>query len=70
MFRNLNVREVGSYLGRAARMMVGMPDYGTYVAHMEKTHPGQPYMTYEEFFKERINARYNASGSGRPFRCC
>jgi uncharacterized short protein YbdD (DUF466 family) len=50
-------------------MMVGMPDYGTYVRHMEQTHPGQPYMSYEEFFKERLNARYGG-GAGRPVRCC
>ncbi|HEY4663923.1 MAG TPA: YbdD/YjiX family protein [Comamonas sp.] len=63
------IRQAGSYLGQAARMMVGMPDYGTYVRHMEQTHPGQPYMSYEEFFKERLNARY-AGGSGGPVRCC
>ncbi|MDR2129501.1 MAG: YbdD/YjiX family protein, partial [Burkholderiaceae bacterium] len=58
MFTDLNARRVGRYLGQAARMMVGMPDYGTYVAHMQKNHPGQPFMDYETFCKERINARY------------
>ena len=64
------VAQGGRYLGAALRMMVGMPDYGTYVRHMEQTHPGQPYMSYEEFFRNRIDARYGASGAGRPMRCC
>lgn len=64
-----DLKQAGSYLGQAARMMVGMPDYGTYVRHMEQTHPGQPYMSYEEFFKERLEARYGG-GAGRPVRCC
>lgn len=69
MFNLEQLKQAGNYLGQAARMMVGMPDYGTYVRHMELTHPGQPYMTYEEFFKERLNARYGG-GAGRPIRCC
>lgn len=70
MFSNLDkLREAGSYLGKAARMMVGMPDYGTYVRHMEQNHPGKPCMSYEEFFRERLDARYGG-GKGRPVRCC
>ena len=44
MFKNLDLPRVGRYLGQAARMMVGMPDYNTYVEHMRKTHPDKPYM--------------------------
>ena len=51
-----------------ARLMVGMPNYETYVAHVSRTHPGQPVMNYTEFFRERQNARYGGRGSG--FRCC
>jgi uncharacterized short protein YbdD (DUF466 family) len=53
---------------RTARLMVGVPDYDTYVAHHRTVHPDKPAMTYEEFFWERQNARY-AVGKGR-FRCC
>lgn len=70
MWNLQQVKQAGSYLGQAARMMVGMPDYGTYVRHMEQNHPDQPYMSYEEFFKNRIQARYDCSKSGRPMRCC
>jgi uncharacterized short protein YbdD (DUF466 family) len=48
--------------------MVGVPDYENYVAHRRTNHPGQPVMSYEEFFRERQQARY-AISKGR-FRCC
>ncbi len=62
-----DLARVGKYLGQAARLMVGVPDYGTYVKHMQLTHPDSPVMSYEEFFRERQQARY---GSSRPGRCC
>lgn len=57
---------MGKYLGQAAKMMVGQPDYEAYVQHMRLTHPERTPMTYEEFFRERENARYGG-GSGK---CC
>jgi uncharacterized short protein YbdD (DUF466 family) len=54
---------------RTARLMVGIPDYETYVAHRKANHPGLPIMTYEEFFVERQEARY-AVGKGRFRGCC
>ncbi|MCO6524305.1 MAG: YbdD/YjiX family protein [Candidatus Schmidhempelia sp.] len=65
MFENL--AKAGKYLGQAAKLMVGIPDYDTYVQHMKLTHPEQSPMTYEEFFKERQDARYNGKGGTR---CC
>ncbi len=67
MFNDLS--RMGKYLGQAARMLVGMPDYDTYVEHMRNKHPDKPVMTYEEFFRERQEARYGG-GKGRPSRCC
>ena len=52
-----------------ARLMVGFPDYDTYLEHMRRTHPGAAVMTYPEFFRERQNARYGADGR-KGFRCC
>ena len=54
---------------RTTRLMVGIPDYQTYVDHRRTTHPDQPVMTYEEFFVERQNARH-AVGKGRFRGCC
>ena len=56
-------------LREGARLMIGVPDYDTYVAHKHEAHPGQPVMTYAEFFRERQSARYG-EGSTRGFRCC
>ncbi|KVE35565.1 YbdD/YjiX family protein [Burkholderia sp. TSV86] len=68
MFSDLSgeLRSAGRYLGQALRLMVGLPDYDGYVAHMRATHPDRPVMSYEEFFRERQNARYGA-GAGK---CC
>ena len=54
---------------RTARLMVGIPDYQTYVEHRRTFHPDQPIMTYEEFFRDRQDARY-AVGRGRFRGCC
>ena len=60
--------QVCACFAQTARLMVGIPDYENYVAHRRKTHPDLPIMTYEQFFRERQQARY-AVGKGR-FRCC
>ena len=53
---------------QSMRLMVGVPEYSTYVNHMRDVHSDQPIMSYEEFFRERQEARY---GSKRRFnRCC
>ena len=61
----------GHYLARALtqslRLMVGVPDYPTYLEHMRQTHPDRTPMSYEAFFRERQQARY---GGGRGGRCC
>lgn len=51
---------------RTARLIIGVPDYDTYVQHMRSKHPGQPVMSYPEFFDERMRARYKSGGG----RCC
>ena len=51
MFKDLT--QFGKYLGQAARLMVGLPDYDTYVAHMRATHPELPVMNEVEFFCNR-----------------
>ena len=65
MFETL--RKAGKYLGQAARLMVGIPDYDTYVQHMRLNHPEQTPMTYEAFYNDRVEARYGGKGNAR---CC
>ena len=62
-------RFVCERVAETARLMVGVPDYETYVAHRRTNHPGQLVMSYEEFFRERQEARY-AVGKGRFRGCC
>ena len=62
-------RFVCDRVAETARLMVGVPDYETYVAHRRENHPGQPLMTYEEFFRERQEARYSIK-KGRLRGCC
>jgi uncharacterized short protein YbdD (DUF466 family) len=57
------------WAARTARLMIGIPDYQTYVRHRQTFHPGEPIMTYEEFFRERQDSRY-AVGKGRIRGCC
>lgn len=56
-------------VAETARLMVGVPDYETYVEHRRTAHRGEPIMSYEEFFRERLDARYNI-GKGRFRGCC
>ena len=63
------MRTVRYWSTRTARLMIGVPDYETYVAHRQAKHPDQPIMTYVEFFRERQEARY-AVGKGRFRGCC
>jgi len=51
---------------QTARLIIGVPDYGTYVEHMRAHHPELPVMSYEAFFQERMEARYRSGGG----RCC
>lgn len=59
----------GRYLAQTLRLMVGVPDYPTYREHMATMHPGEPVMSYEQFFNDRQQARYGG-GPGRIGRCC
>jgi uncharacterized short protein YbdD (DUF466 family) len=51
---------------QAARRVIGIPDYDTYLRHCREHHPERVPMTYREFFAERQAARYSGTGG----RCC
>ncbi len=51
---------------QTARLLIGVPDYDTYVEHMRLRHPERPVMSYAQFFDERMRARYRGGGG----RCC
>jgi uncharacterized short protein YbdD (DUF466 family) len=64
-----NLQSLLDLAAQTARLMVGVPDYGTYLEHRRTHHPGEPVMTYEEFFRERQRARYDI-GKGKFRGCC
>jgi uncharacterized short protein YbdD (DUF466 family) len=64
-----DIRTFGEWMVRTARLMIGIPDYQTYLDHRRACHPHDHVMTYEEFFRERQDARY-AVGKGRFRGCC
>jgi uncharacterized short protein YbdD (DUF466 family) len=47
--------------------MCGIPDYDGYVEHLRRHHPERPVPSYEEFFRQRQDARYGRNGNAR---CC
>ncbi len=53
-------------VGRVIRQVTGMPDYGAYLGHHRRCHPGHPPLGEREFFADYLRARY-ADG---PNRCC
>jgi uncharacterized short protein YbdD (DUF466 family) len=61
------LKNLKDHLFQTGRMMIGLPDYERYVEHMRAQHPDQYCMTYEEFFRERQQARYSGKSSGK---CC
>jgi uncharacterized short protein YbdD (DUF466 family) len=54
---------------QTARLMVGLPDYATYVEHRHRHHPGEPVMSREAFFRDSQARRYEPA-AGRGMRCC
>lgn len=60
-----NVRRL-SFAGCAVRAVLGVPDYGRYLAHLAECHPGARPMSRDEFVAARLRARYERPGS----RCC
>jgi uncharacterized short protein YbdD (DUF466 family) len=60
------IRSAWALAVQTARLIVGVPDYETYLTHMRRTHPDKTPMSREEFFGERMHARYGSGAS----RCC
>jgi uncharacterized short protein YbdD (DUF466 family) len=50
-----------------ARLMIGLPDYERYAAHVRAHHPDRHVMSRAEFVAERMARRYEGRGAGR---CC
>jgi uncharacterized short protein YbdD (DUF466 family) len=51
---------------RALRIMIGVPRYDAYRAHLGTHHPEVQPMSRAEFERERLEARYSRPGG----KCC
>ncbi|MEG0341722.1 YbdD/YjiX family protein [Acinetobacter sp. TY1] len=49
-------------LQQSFRLMVGVPDYQTYVEHMQKNHPDLEPMDEKTFHRYCVDARYPTAG--------
>lgn len=63
------IRSILQYRKQFLELMVGVPNYETYVQHMKTHHPDEPVMSRKEFFCEAQDRRYNGKG-GNVSRCC
>ncbi|WP_130901423.1 YbdD/YjiX family protein [Pseudomonas sp. Sample_23] len=62
------LRRSFKWLRQLTRLMNGIPDYENYVQLRAVSHPGEPVMTYEQFFRDRQEARYSKRQC--TTRCC
>lgn len=60
------VRALWRFLVQTGRLIVGVPDYDVYLAHMRRVHPDREPLDREAFFADRMQARYGRGAS----RCC
>jgi uncharacterized short protein YbdD (DUF466 family) len=61
------LRQFWRRLRETANLMIGLPDYDRYAAHVRAHHPGRAVMSRAEFVAERMSRRYEGRGGGR---CC
>jgi uncharacterized short protein YbdD (DUF466 family) len=64
--KTLDLGKLSRRAGETARLMLGVPDYEAYVAHVASAHDAQAPMSREDYFIARQRAKYG----GSRFRCC
>lgn len=69
MRRFTKIAELLRGLRDCGRMMVGVPSYDNYLAHVRTQHPDATPMSKAEFVRDRQAARFGEGGRG-GFRCC
>ena len=66
IFNTQNWKRVATlwrHLQQSFRLMVGVPDYQTYVTHMREHHPDLTPMDDKTFYRHCIDSRYPSAGS-------
>ena len=65
IFNTQNWKRVATlwrHLQQSFRLMVGVPDYQTYVTHMREHHPDLTPTDEKTFFRYCVDARYPSAG--------
>lgn len=55
--------------GQTLKLMIGVGDYDAYVTHMKEHHADAEVMSYKDWYRNRVDARYGASKDGAMKRC-
>ncbi|QIO08459.1 YbdD/YjiX family protein [Acinetobacter lanii] len=58
------IQVIWQRLQQSFRLMVGVPDYQTYLTHMAKHHPDLEPMDSKTFYRYCVDARYPSAGGG------
>ncbi|MBU3846882.1 MAG: YbdD/YjiX family protein [Candidatus Acinetobacter avistercoris] len=58
------IQVIWKRLQQSFRLMVGVPDYQTYLEHMAKNHPELTAMDEKTFHRYCVDARYPSAGGG------
>lgn len=61
----MDMRALWRKLREGGALMVGVPDYDRYLAHMRAAHPELPPLSREAFVQSRMLARYGGKGTGK-----
>ncbi|MEB3767810.1 YbdD/YjiX family protein [Acinetobacter sp. MD2] len=56
-------------LQQSFRLMVGVPDYTTYLNHMQQHHPDLTPMDAKTFYRYCVDARYPSAGNLKKCPC-
>lgn len=58
------IQVIWQRLQQSFRLMVGVPDYQTYLTHMAKHHPDLEAMDAKTFYRYCVDARYPSVSGG------
>lgn len=56
------IAQLWQRLQQSFRLMVGVPDYQQYLAHMQANHPDLEAMNEKTFYRHCVDARYPSAG--------
>ncbi|KAB7698785.1 putative selenoprotein [Plesiomonas shigelloides] len=64
----VKIQAIYQRMAETARLMVGIPDYARYAAHMREQHPELPVLSEADFHRACIDARYPGK-KGKLSKC-